>query len=903
MSLVVRDGIHSGIDLQFPALYREEGEFMVEFTKAYYKFLDERMDRNIPKLRDIDTTLASFLIFFKKKYLADLPLDTVIDTRFIIKHVTDLYKRKGTQESLELLFQLFYNEQIEVFYPSTNILKPSDSVWGGDTYLEMKPVFVVDDYAIQKGDRISGSLSLASAFVDEIIFVNFTGSFTPIAYLSNIVGKFLADDSISVTRSGITSSVGKLIAGSINSSAINQSNRISGQTIGNRLKLVSDKFGIDATATVLAVSDAATGQINFAVEDGGFGYVNPTSLTATNAVGISNQVIIVSQALSPTIRPGDIITCGNGVNISSAAVTSPGKTFAVTPTPITGSAVVIAYTHPLLYIKTLDNTSRTARLNQTVTSGTYVGVKLILAEMLRTIAGLPTDNPDWDIILETIGPNGYAYGDVTRAGLSDYTDVIQMNLYIAGTLTNAAYINQIEQYLLPALGIYKQFNQFPVNPLDTTGQTIGSGNMVATFTINNSANVMTTSTMTTISGYNTSASYQVSDITDSEYVTLITDQIGDYESVLLSSSDYLMSGTGAETINTTLKDAFTPLTVELGAISELKVLSSGTDYENDVFSKIEHSNISKFDKRDVIINFTTTDFLLKAGDIVTQAIQIEDLAAASQVGNVDVTTLGISNTSGNYPSTTTITISSGDTISYTVKGKFLRRDGDDYYFRQLSFYDFVKGGNVNITNNLYVIQNIRYDMNSAPMGANAVVSGLASYQTGQIEKIAIVNSGYRYQDGETVSIVNQEPSNTLNYNKTVATAVVRTLGSGVTEGTWKTTTSFLSEVSKKLHDNYYYQEYSYEVSSIIDPAKYEPLIRDTIGVAGTKIFSSPLINSINDVSPSIDIELQVFNISEENLLDESGVDQIVTDANENLVAVIVTLDSVLSASISASIGT
>jgi hypothetical protein len=112
MSLVVRDGIHSGIDLQFPALYREEGEFMVEFTKAYYKFLDERMDRNIPKLRDIDTTLEGFLKFFTKKYLADLPLDTVIDTRFIIKHITDLYKRKGTQESLELLLQLFYNEEI-----------------------------------------------------------------------------------------------------------------------------------------------------------------------------------------------------------------------------------------------------------------------------------------------------------------------------------------------------------------------------------------------------------------------------------------------------------------------------------------------------------------------------------------------------------------------------------------------------------------------------------------------------------------------------------------------------------------------------------------------------------------------------------------------------------------------
>jgi hypothetical protein len=266
MSLAVRDSTYSGIDLQFPALYREDGEFMVEFTKAYYKFLDERMDRNIPKLRDIDTTLTSFLIFFKKKYLADLPLDTVIDTRFIIKHVTDLYKRKGTQESLELLFQLFYNEQIEVFYPATNILKPSDSVWGGDTYLEMNPVFVVDNYPIQKGDRIKGDISLASGFVDEIIFVNFTGSLTPLIYLSNIVGKFSSDDGLLVTRLGVTTIVGKLIAGSISESTVSPGSRIPGQVVGNRLKLASDIYGINATASVLSVSDTTTGQIEFNIE-------------------------------------------------------------------------------------------------------------------------------------------------------------------------------------------------------------------------------------------------------------------------------------------------------------------------------------------------------------------------------------------------------------------------------------------------------------------------------------------------------------------------------------------------------------------------------------------------------------------------------------------------------------
>ena len=66
--LNVRDHISPTIADQFPDLYREEGDFLVEFVKAYYEHNESIMDRNVPKLRDIDTTLASFLVFFKKKY-------------------------------------------------------------------------------------------------------------------------------------------------------------------------------------------------------------------------------------------------------------------------------------------------------------------------------------------------------------------------------------------------------------------------------------------------------------------------------------------------------------------------------------------------------------------------------------------------------------------------------------------------------------------------------------------------------------------------------------------------------------------------------------------------------------------------------------------------------------------
>jgi hypothetical protein len=86
------------------------------------------------------------------------------------------------------------------------------------------------------------------------------------------------------------------------------------------------------------------------------------------------------------------------------------------------------------------------------------------------------------------------------------------------------------------------------------------------------------------------------------------------------------------------------------------------------------------------------------------------------------------------------------------------------------------------------------------------------------------------------------------------------LGQGNTKGEWKTTTSFLNESITRIHDNNYYQEYSYDISSMIDPAVYTPVVKNVVGVAGTKLFSTPLINSDNAVSSNVDVEIENYRI-------------------------------------------
>ena len=1126
MALDIRDAVYSGISNQFPSIYQEDGDFLVSFVEAYYKHLDEKMDRNIPKLRDIDTTLSTFLIYYKKKYLADLPIDTALDTRYIIKHIQDMYRRKGTQESLELMFRMFFDEDIEVFYPSTAVLRPSDSIWGGDAYLEMVPVFTVDNYPVQKGQRLRGDVSLATAFVDEVIFVNFGGALVPVVYLSNIAGQFVNSDGIQIVTtaddgSETVNNVGRLISGSISSVSIDTqtSIRLPDQVVGDKVKIVSSGAGVEAEGRVTKISDTPTGVIDFTIVDGGFGYVDPSSatLTAKNEIGISNQVMVLSSTTPVDIERGDLIIA-DGTRLSYTG-SSTGTKYS-----ITGSAKVIQYEHPLLflysddyatvktylnktavpvagtitgtatnaYLETMRNVAHKAlfnaqsvlapqylgseytalykalqlpnqafptdsgagavssrslgffvsddmnNTNPSITSIATVGVqsRQIMQEYINVLNlsnNLPVFNPDiydqsssvligqWKFYLESLflglskadifpqmliggtkvgGPttqqnivnnqyymiwdNGHGTGDWSTYGASTAAgvegEIFQANQdFDFSTLSNTTHFHVVAQGNL-SNAVMQNYHlnrlRFDANTIDSASSTPRvsdkSGSVVSTpsvlapsFSFKRYRGDLARydSSVTDISKQvfldniglqsfgisNRTGDFEIGSISNVETVTLIPDLIGDFAltpldvpsgqpggAVGTANDDYGMSGPGNENLGTTLGNAFNPITLKIGSISELNILNSGVDYQNDVGISIENTNISKFNKKDVVLNFDTVDFDISAGDTITQNIKVADLQI-NQTGNrlhddpetdgsILLESLGTTSTGSNYEnSDCTFEFTTGDTKEYQVKAKFLKRDGNDFYFRPISFYGFegnrslatmqpnqeyqiVSLGNTNNSDWVAVgassapkvgeiftstttsaisaaigsgdkgtvivpvkvggfkkrITNISEDPNSLPMGANADIKGKAMFQSGQIEEVAVTKTGYRYSDRETVSLVNNEPTST-NYNKNVATATLRSLGQGKTGGKWSSKTSFLSESSKNLHDNDYYQEYSYEISSIINPSRYESLISETVGVAGTKLFSKPLVNTINTLDNDLNLEISTFNIQGKQL--------------------------------------
>ena len=299
---LVEKNIAFKIAQQFPAYYREYGSELVAMVEHYYKFVESQPNmgvynsRRLFEYRDVGTTLSEMLIFFKKKYMADLPpIDDDKTVKFVIRNVLDLYRRKGTEAGLILFFRMFYQEDIQVTYPAKYMLKASDSIWKTGTYLQILPnnnsfesrLGVRYEYNDLLSRNIYGSISKAKAIVDKINFVYLNGTLTPIIYITGTKGTFVKFDDIMCRIGNEDVAFGKL-NGSANELVINEEyGGTTGNNIGDIFNIKSD-YGKGGTAIVTELQSEFTGTIRYNIDDGGFGYtIDNTKLL------VSNQVVVL----------------------------------------------------------------------------------------------------------------------------------------------------------------------------------------------------------------------------------------------------------------------------------------------------------------------------------------------------------------------------------------------------------------------------------------------------------------------------------------------------------------------------------------------------------------------------------------------------------------------------------
>jgi len=271
------------VENQFPAIYREDGRELIELVKSYYRFLEENESqsvyniRRIYEYRNIDTTLDRMLVFFKNKFLNGLFFEE--DTRFIVKNILDLYRRKGSKEGIELFFKLFFDTEVAVFFPSEDIFKPSTSAWKTGSFIQL---FSTNDRELFSGivnRKIFGDKSNAEAFVDNVYFVKVRGAYVPVIFLSDVRGEFIKFDTIYSLEPRVTYGV---VYGSMRSVEINDVGS-GGNSVGDNVDIVSDT-GTGGKGRVSKVTENLSKEIQFVVQDGNYGYT-----TSNTDILVSSQ--------------------------------------------------------------------------------------------------------------------------------------------------------------------------------------------------------------------------------------------------------------------------------------------------------------------------------------------------------------------------------------------------------------------------------------------------------------------------------------------------------------------------------------------------------------------------------------------------------------------------------------
>ena len=112
----------------------------------------------IEEAMNIDENSDIYLDMMQKEIAAAIPRGlTSVDKRSLYKNITEFYKLKGSQNSIEIFFRLLFNENVEVEYPWDDTLIPSSGDWdaGLNRYLDHKgwlsdKIKLQDSYFYQK---------------------------------------------------------------------------------------------------------------------------------------------------------------------------------------------------------------------------------------------------------------------------------------------------------------------------------------------------------------------------------------------------------------------------------------------------------------------------------------------------------------------------------------------------------------------------------------------------------------------------------------------------------------------------------------------------------------------------------------------------------------------------------
>ena len=404
----------------------------------------------------------------------------------------------------------------------------------------------------------------------------------------------------------------------------------------------------------------------------------------------------------------------------------------------------------------------------------------------------------------------------------------------------------------------------------------GTGALVYSANSEGTAEITVTS-----SGY--PGSFKIGAITDTETVYVGTDGLGSnnasnvaFLSLPLDSVAYGFSGGPTANLSSVLATAFSKTPIVIGSILSLTERNPGFDNTAKPFIVEIEQTIASYGKRSIINCSTSTPVgFFKVGELVTQAVPLPavNVAVTSVSGTFDysqreilvqqrsdgVTTYGelytssvtggagtlrvfVANTANTFDTSNTIvgmsssangTVSSVATanVTSTAKGIIVDTSQISTSIKRNSFQNFVVGGVLLGAESgaTCTVTTLQEDNSSEVLGNNANVDPQAGVSDGTINTVEVADSGFFYEDGETLTLQ-------ADNNQITGSGIARVRQMGQSQGFWRGDRGTLDS-TKRIQDGEYYQEYSYEIRTGLNRQDYESAVKSITHVAGTKMFN------------------------------------------------------------------
>lgn len=301
------------INSQVPFFVRNDHPKFIQFLEAYYEFLEQEgypLDgiKNVESYYDIDRTTERFEEKLYNTFLQSMPKNLKVDKALLLKHIKDFYLARGSEKSIKFLMNvLFSEENVDIYYPKSDVFKASDGKWYVQKSLRVNDVSIdsisnTSIYGLEKfiNTQITGTSSGATAVVERVDRFYDKGAKIDELVITGIRGSF--DDGEQIysafnDANGPTKTVlANVFGGILNSVTI--TNAGSSYNVGDPV-IIQSSTGTGANVQVARVTSGNIASIT--VLEGGAGY------------RINDQMLITG---------GD----GSGANAYISVVTADGNT-------------------------------------------------------------------------------------------------------------------------------------------------------------------------------------------------------------------------------------------------------------------------------------------------------------------------------------------------------------------------------------------------------------------------------------------------------------------------------------------------------------------------------------------------------------------------------------------------